>query len=96
MSVYIKAILPERMKIKLLAIDTLPPLNVPAPLEYFLTQGQIEKWKYAPEGCVKVGAEDHIRPEKQERGYAALLFYASGPLISSQYRLAACSFLLSP
>ena len=37
--------------------DTLPPLNVPAPLEYFLTQGQIEKWKYAPEGCVKVGAE---------------------------------------
>ena len=56
-SVYIKAILPERMKIKLLAIDTLPPLNVPAPLEYFLTQGQIEKWKYAPEGCVKVGAE---------------------------------------
>ena len=46
-----------RMKIKLLAIDTLPPLNVPAPLEYFLTQGQIEKWKYAPEGCVKVGAE---------------------------------------
>ena len=56
-SVYIKAILPERMKIKLLAIDTLPTLNVPAPLEYFLTQGQIEKWKYAPEGCVKVGAE---------------------------------------
>ena len=56
-SVFIKAILPERMKIKLLAIDTLPPLNVPAPLEYFLTQGQIEKWKYAPEGCVKVGAE---------------------------------------
>ena len=56
-SVYIKAILPERMKIKLLAIDTLPPLNAPAPLEYFLTQGQIEKWKYAPEGCVKVGAE---------------------------------------
>ena len=56
-SVYIKAILPERMKIKLLAIDDPAPLNRPAPLEYFLTQGQIEKWKYAPEGCVKVGAE---------------------------------------
>ena len=56
-SVYIKAILPQRMKIKLLAIDTLPPLAAPPPLEYFLTEGHIEKWKYAPEGCVKVGAE---------------------------------------
>ena len=45
------------MKIKLLAIDTLPPLNVPRRWSIFLTQGQIEKWKYAPEGCVKVGAE---------------------------------------
>ena len=90
-SVYIKAILPERMKIKLLAIDTLPPLNVPAPLEYFLTQGQIR-----PRGLCQGGRGDHIRLKKQERGYAALLFYASGPLISSQYRLAACSFLLSP
>ena len=56
-SVYIKAILPERMKIKLLAIDTLPPLDGPALLEYFITQGRLEKWKYAPPGCVKVGAE---------------------------------------
>ena len=56
-SVYIKAILPERMKIKLLAIDTLPPLDGPAPLEYFITRGRLEKWKYAPPGCVKVGAE---------------------------------------
>ena len=56
-SVYIKAILPQRMKIKLLAIDALPPLDSPPPLEYFLTSGSIEKWKYAPEGCVKVGAE---------------------------------------
>ena len=54
---YIKAILPERMKIKLLAIDTLPPLDGPAPLEYFITRGRLEKWKYAPPGCVKVGAE---------------------------------------
>ena len=56
-SVYIKSIRPERMKIKLLAIDTLPPLEGPAPLEYFITQGRLEKWKYAPPGCVKVGAE---------------------------------------
>ncbi len=55
-SVYIKAILPERMKIKLLAIDKLPPA-APEPLQYFITEGPIGKWKYAPEGCVKLGAE---------------------------------------
>ena len=56
-SVYIKAILPERMKIKLLVIDALPPASGPEPLHYFLTQGRIEKWKYAPPGCGKVGME---------------------------------------
>ena len=56
-SVYLKAILPERMKIKLLAIDRLPPLEGPTPLEYFITGGKLEKWKYAPPGCVKLGAE---------------------------------------
>lgn len=56
-SVYIKAILPERMKIKLLVIDTLPPASGLEPLRYFLTQGRIEKWKYAPPGCSKIGAE---------------------------------------
>ncbi len=56
-SVYIKAILPERMKIKLLVIDALPPAAEPEPLHYFLTQGRIEKWKYAPPGCCKIGME---------------------------------------
>lgn len=56
-SVYIKAILPERMKIKLLVIDALPPSPAPEPLHYFLTQGRIEKWKYAPPGCCKIGME---------------------------------------
>lgn len=56
-SVYIKAILPERMKIKLLVIDALPPAPQPEPLHYFLTEGRMEKWKYAPPGCCKVGME---------------------------------------
>lgn len=55
-SVYIKAILPERMKIKLLAIDRLPPAP-PEPLHYYITSGPIEKWKYAPAGCLRIGAE---------------------------------------
>ena len=56
-SVYLKAILPDRMKIKLLAIDKLPPLESPPPLEYFITGGRLEHWKYAPPGCTKLGAE---------------------------------------
>ena len=56
-SVYIKAILPERMKIKLLAIEPLPPLGDPQPLHYFIREGRLDHWKYAPPGCVKVGAE---------------------------------------
>ena len=56
-SVYIKAILPHRMKIKLLVIDQLPPDPRPRPLEYFVREGRLEHWKYAPDGCVKVGME---------------------------------------
>ena len=56
-SVYIKAILPERMKIKLLAIELLPPLAEPQPLHYFIREGRLDHWKYAPTGCIKVGAE---------------------------------------
>lgn len=56
-SVYIKAILPQRMKIKLLAIELLPPLAEPQPLHYFIREGRLDHWKYAPPGCIKVGAE---------------------------------------
>lgn len=56
-SVYLKAILPERMKIKLLAIEPLPPLEQPQPLHYYIQEGRLEHWKYAPPGCVKVGME---------------------------------------
>lgn len=56
-SVYLKAILPDRMKIKLLAIDKLPPLPDPPPLRYFITGGRLEHWKYAPPGCSRLGAE---------------------------------------
>ena len=63
-SVYIKAILPERMKIKLLAIDTLPPLDAPAPLEYFITQGRLEKWEVRPAGLRQGGGRRPFSPEK--------------------------------
>ena len=55
-SVYIKSVQPERMKIKLLVIDRLPPAP-PSPLRYTVTQGRLDKWRYAPPGCVRVGCE---------------------------------------
>lgn len=57
-SVYIKAILPERMKIKLLAIDRLPQIGgSPQPIRYFTTQGKLTQWCYAPPGCSRPGME---------------------------------------
>ncbi len=56
-SVFLKAILPERMKIKLLVIDRLPPEPGPPPLNYFITGGRLAHWRYAPEDCRRTGAE---------------------------------------
>ena len=56
-SVYIKSILPEKRKLKLLIIDTLPPTDGPAALRYFITSGVLKRWRYAPEGCERPGGE---------------------------------------
>ncbi|MCD8161170.1 MAG: S1 RNA-binding domain-containing protein [Clostridiales bacterium] len=45
-SVYIKAILPERQKIKLLLIDRLPGPARCAPPNYFVTGGNVAGWDY--------------------------------------------------
>lgn len=56
-SVYLKALIPERMKIKLLVIDRLPPEPLPQPPHYFLTGGRLQAWRYAPEGSSKQGPD---------------------------------------
>lgn len=56
-SVYVKSILPDRMKIKLLIIDRLPSEHFPAPFRYFITEGHLDHWSYAPIGCQKSGSE---------------------------------------
>ena len=56
-SVYIKSIQPDRMKLKLLIIDVLPPepgLQTP---KYFINSGILDHWQYAPPGCWKNGGE---------------------------------------
>ena len=55
-SVYIKSILPERMKLKLLIIGKLSAPSGPPPIRYFQTEGRLTRWEYPPKGCSKVGA----------------------------------------
>jgi len=61
-SVYIKVIIPERMKIKLVVIDKLPPEEAPDTLEYFIRSGRMTRWQYAPEDCEKAGTETVFIP----------------------------------
>ena len=48
---YIKSILPQRMKIKLTVIDVLAPSEAPPQPQYFITEGHIDEWVYTPTCC---------------------------------------------
>lgn len=61
-SVYLKSILPDRMKIKLLVIDRLPFEREPTPFRYFITGGHIDRWRYAPQGCDRSVGETVFTP----------------------------------
>lgn len=52
--VYIKNILAEKMKLKLVLIDSQDPAVTPPPLKYFITEGHIDRWQYSPDGCRKI------------------------------------------
>lgn len=55
-TVYIKSIIPEKMKIKLIIIDPYSESNFEAPLEYFIDTTKIQhldSWIYSPERCNK-------------------------------------------
>ncbi len=49
-SVYLKSIVPQTMKIKLLIIDVLSRLE-PEPLRYFVEGGHLDRWQYSPPEC---------------------------------------------
>jgi small subunit ribosomal protein S1 len=56
-SVYIKSILPDRMKIKLVLIDVNSYTPKPKPLRYFINANQtqhLDAWRYSPDGCLRV------------------------------------------
>lgn len=53
-SVYIKSLIPEKMKVKLMIIDTFdPPAYRTAPPDYYITQGRLKHWQYSPKGSPK-------------------------------------------
>lgn len=51
--VYIKNIIPDKMKIKLIIIDSFCSDSIPAALPYRITEGHIDRWLYSPRSCEK-------------------------------------------
>ena len=54
-AVFIKSILPERMKIKLVLIDTYPTAPSVSPLNYYIPEEvqHLSRWCYSPAVCRK-------------------------------------------
>ena len=53
-SVFIKSIIPEKMKVKLAIVDVSPEKDVREPFEYFYNAERMESWRYSPDNCEKV------------------------------------------
>ncbi|MBR3148759.1 MAG: S1 RNA-binding domain-containing protein [Eubacterium sp.] len=52
-SVFIKSVIPERMKIKLVIVDTCAP-TARKELDYFVSSGVISRWRYSPSSADRV------------------------------------------
>ncbi len=53
-AVYIKSIIPERMKIKLIIVDCFDAAYPPEKLNYFIEDNHISYWKYSPRHAEKI------------------------------------------
>lgn len=58
--VYIKSILPEKMKVKLAIVDMGDPLEKPAPFSYYFHEDYMERWVYSPPESQRV-IEEHFK-----------------------------------
>lgn len=52
--VYIKSIIPERMKLKLVIVDSFEDSYNDKGLNYFIEESHIDYWRYSPENCSRV------------------------------------------
>ncbi len=53
-AVYIKSIIPERMKIKLIIVDCFDASYPPQKINYFLEGNHISHWRYSPDSSEKI------------------------------------------
>lgn len=53
-SVYIKALIPEKMKVKLIIVDVFSGTHIHRPPEYFITEGHISHWRYSSDLSPKI------------------------------------------
>ena len=54
-AVYIKNIIPDKMKVKLVIVDTFPPPETKEKcFDYKISSGHIDKWVYSPAECARV------------------------------------------
>ena len=59
-SVYIKAILPEKMKIKLIIVDVCCEQAVPEEYDYYISEGHIDSWIYSSVSSDKMIRTDFL------------------------------------
>ena len=52
-AVYIKSIIPEKMKIKLVIVNTSEPDDAHEPIKYYTDATHMDFWKYSPDNCIK-------------------------------------------
>ncbi len=52
--VYIKSIIPQKMKIKLIVVDSFEADYKPEPPRYFVEGDHIDRWRYSPPECAKI------------------------------------------
>ena len=57
-AVYIKSILPQKMKIKLIIIDHFSEPHLPSPPRYYFAGGHIDRFVYSPDFCDKLIGTD--------------------------------------
>lgn len=53
-SVYIKNMIPEKMKVKLIIVDSFDAEYKARAPEYFITSGHLSRWTYSPAACARI------------------------------------------
>lgn len=65
-SVYVKSLIPEKMKIKLIIVDSFDAEYPDNTVEYYTQADHIDRWVYSPECCEKVIETVFEQPEQTE------------------------------